>query len=59
MKFLSAVGFKSSTLTAYLICTSKTEGIFNFVCPLWIQSYIKVSGTQIYYNLFLASSTKS
>ena len=37
----------------------KTENIFIFVCPLWTKSSIRISGTQIYVTLFLASSPKS
>ena len=68
MQFLSVVGLKSSTLIALialivilikiLICTQKLETLI-FVCPLWIQSSIMVSGTQIYFTLFLALSAKS
>ena len=39
--------------------SSKTENIFNFPCLLWTKSSIMISGTQIYFTLFLASSHKS
>ena len=45
-------------LLLLLICSPNTENIFKLACPLWTQSSIMVSGTQIYFTLFLASSTK-
>ena len=46
-------------LLKLLICSPKTENILKFVCPLWIQSSIMISGTQIYSTFFLALSHKS
>ena len=49
----------SCLLKKLLICSPKAEHIFNFVFPLWIWSSIVISGTQIYFTLFLALSQKS
>ena len=46
-------------LLKLLICSSRTENIFSFVCPLRTRSSGMISGTQIYSTLFLASSDKS
>ena len=46
-------------LLKLLIFLTKTENIYKFVCPLWTQSSIMISGTQIYSTLFLALSHKS
>ena len=48
-----------SLLHKLLICSPKTENIFKFVYPLRTQSTLMISGTQIYFTLFLASSYKS
>ena len=57
MQFLGVADFKGLILAVYrlsLIYLPKTETIFNFVYPLWTQSSIMISGTQIYSTLFLA-----
>ena len=46
-------------LLKLLIFLTKTENIFKVLCPLWTQSSIMISGTQIYFTLFLALSHKS
>ena len=46
-------------LLMLLICSSRIENIFSFVCPLRARSSGMISGTQINSTLFLASSDKS
>ena len=62
-QFLGVVGFKRATLTAYCVKvlngSPKTENIFKFECSLWTKSSTMISGTQIYFTPFLASSHKS
>ena len=63
MQFLGVVGFKSSTLTVYCLCSwffhQKLKNFFKVMCPFWTQSSIMILGTQIYSTLFLALSHKS